>query len=573
MTGILVNLFFKIFFFTKKRFTTRVPTEWSETHKYLSGKLNYKISADCTMLSEANGWVLFIVDLASRTVIGHYQMRAKHSSDSVYELLLLVINESKFILTEIRILLVDNGTEFANGKVKDLCDEHKIKIIFTDAGKLQNQVSESVNNSIKNRMRVALNPSWRIKEDGKKQMLDPLRSFFSDKKIGLLVKKAVEAYNESPSTLYPAISKNFVQESLIGAQPCGDMVLVSKNDKSANALAIKNHVFGEIVKTVDNSYSSLTNFEKVSLQLQHATNQETKRISDKLEVLQESLDLKEKELIMRETEFQNQLFSMETEHKTKLDVAIQNFNEVQAHIKEQHDAAAAKTAAKLRYKNRKKMPIRETLSVEEFEACVKLVPKPLSYKGSRTVLTLFFLFLTGLRISQLLQITVAQFNRLIETGTVTISLIKNGDPRFVIIFTTKQRNVLKKISENYTLLLDNKVGEDFVFTSHNDFKKGLNRSNFNTETNKVLKDLSKKVGKNLLSHSFRATAITELLECQNELDIVSKVIGHKNILTTALYDRRKLTRDKIREINNSRVYTTRKTKLLDSLDIKPDDEK
>jgi site-specific recombinase XerD len=233
----------------------------------------------------------------------------------------------------------------------------------------------------------------------------------------------------------------------------------------------------------------------------------------------------------------------------------------------------AKQIAKEKYQSREKKPIRETISLEEFELAVKMVTEPISYKGCRVILALCLLYLTGLRISQLLELTVKQFQELLDTNQVYISQIKNGDERFLLAFNTKQRNFLTKYITQYEKLLESKEAKHFLFTSDQNYSISVNRSNFNTEVNVILKKLSTFVGKVILSHSFRATVITELLEGKQPIEIVQRFMGHKNIGTTLRYDRRLLTAKQIKKISSNRAFISRKTKLLTDFDETEDLDK
>lgn len=535
---------------TSKKTEVSQITPWEDTHLYISGENNHKCALDCTQIG-VNGWLLLIIDLCSRCMIGHYHIRVKHSADSVITLLNRVIMETDFILSSVNIFLLDNGTEFKNHKVQALCNKHNITLVFTDPGQFQNQVVESCNNSIKNGLRVLINENYRVKTEGKKQLLDPLRKVFSDKIIGPKIKLAIENYNAAESTLYKGVSKNTVQDAMHEKKMEPGSIILAKNNNSVNAVKIKNFVEKNIVIEINKKKSFLTQYEEQSLRLNFETFSETKRISAKLEKLTNLLNDKEVEIVLREKKYESDL-----------EKSLSILRELQETNRNKDLLEKKKLEAKENYKNRSKKPIRMIITQEEFQLLLKIIENKDAYVFSRKICAFYLLYVTGFRISQLLELKVSELKQLLESGMIVISQIKGGDKRFSVVLATTQRNFLKEANEYFDIILEGKQDGDFAFSSKVDSQKALNRCNFNSEINKDLKTLSKKVGKNILSHSFRVTTINELLENDISIDTVQKFIGHKNINTTLNYDRRRLTNEEIKKISSVRTHTTRKKKLV-----------
>lgn len=86
-----------------------------------------------------------------------------------------------------------------------------------------------------------------------------------------------------------------------------------------------------------------------------------------------------------------------------------------------------------------------------------------------------------------------------------------------------------------------------MFTAQNNITTPISRVTFDTEINNVLKDFSLKEDTHLRSHSFRASFVTDLLRT-NPLQTVAKIVGHKDIGTTAEYDRTVITLPQLTQI-------------------------
>nr|YP_009258528.1 putative phage integrase [Netrium digitus]ANI25550.1 putative phage integrase [Netrium digitus] len=79
-------------------------------------------------------------------------------------------------------------------------------------------------------------------------------------------------------------------------------------------------------------------------------------------------------------------------------------------------------------------------------------------------------------------------------------------------------------------------------------RKHLERAYFDKQLNKVLIKASQKLGKNIRTHSFRTSFITDLLNSGVELSKIKDIIGHKDIKTTNKYIRCDLREDDLMKI-------------------------
>jgi site-specific recombinase XerD len=87
------------------------------------------------------------------------------------------------------------------------------------------------------------------------------------------------------------------------------------------------------------------------------------------------------------------------------------------------------------------------------------------------------------------------------------------------------------------IICENKEEHHLLITSKYEITKPIHRVQFNKSVNTVLKLASVQLNKNILSHSFRVSVITDLIE-QQGIENTQDYIGHSNINTTKLYRRR-----------------------------------
>lgn len=221
---------------------------------------------------------------------------------------------------------------------------------------------------------------------------------------------------------------------------------------------------------------------------------------------------------------------------------------VQEEIKIQQKVRLEKEEKKNKKKQAKKLPKRDYIEFSEFQYLLTLCDSN-SMFDNRKKCAFILLYLTGLRVSNLLNFKIKHIKQLIYNGTTRVDLIKNGELQHLISLSKKSKEFIDLHHDSFHALFKYKDDEDFFFTSFSNSEKSLNRSNFNTELNTVLKKISDKFNKNIKTHSFRTTYITDLLET-TPLHFVKDIIGHKVVASTEIYYRSTLNYDKSMKILN-----------------------
>ncbi len=165
------------------------------------------------------------------------------------------------------------------------------------------------------------------------------------------------------------------------------------------------------------------------------------------------------------------------------------------------------------------------LTVEEINQLLDINPTtPILYRNKAM---LELLYATGMRISELLNLTLANYN---EDGCYVKVMGKGSKERLIPIsdITIKYLNLY--INEYRPLILKTKES-DYLFVNYTGSK--MSRQGFF----KILKErcreahIDKEISPHVLRHSFA----THLLNNGADLRVIQELLGHENISTTEIY--------------------------------------
>lgn len=158
--------------------------------------------------------------------------------------------------------------------------------------------------------------------------------------------------------------------------------------------------------------------------------------------------------------------------------------------------------------------------------------------GIRDKAMLELLYATGLRVSELINLTVKDVN--LESGFL-ICQGKGSKERLVPIGTSARESISKYCATARGQLLGDRR-TDLLFV--NCFGRKLSRQGFW----KILKEYAKRAGiqQTITPHTLRHSFATHLLENGADLRSVQAMLGHASISTTQIYTH--VTMDKIKEL-------------------------
>ena len=173
-----------------------------------------------------------------------------------------------------------------------------------------------------------------------------------------------------------------------------------------------------------------------------------------------------------------------------------------------------------------KRSIPDVLSLEDIEKLLA-APDISTFEGLRDSAMLEVLYASGVRVSELVDLTLTDLN--LEHGYITV-FGKGSKERLVPIGRTS----LKKIEDYLSLSRPNLVKEkisDYLFIT----RRG---SNFTRQGFwKIVKNYTNKVGikKSISPHTIRHSFATHLLENGADLRTIQMLLGHSDISTTQIY--------------------------------------
>lgn len=151
------------------------------------------------------------------------------------------------------------------------------------------------------------------------------------------------------------------------------------------------------------------------------------------------------------------------------------------------------------------------LSKEEVEKLIAVSPK-------KVALVIKTLFVTGLRISELLDIKFEDCTSIRDGKVYEVNVLGKGNKQNVVYISKELHD---EISDTFT----DKI---FLF--------GHDGSQYRREyVSNEIKRMGRKIGKNISAHTLRHSRAHDLMERGVSIDKVSKFLNHSSIITTASF--------------------------------------
>lgn len=484
--------------------------------QYLSSKTNHVICIAITKLGTSYGFCLAAIDLAARNIVGYCYKESPLTLPDLLDCLSTIIQQRSF-LPRIHIIHSDRESFFKNKQYFNFIDKHQIQISRGSTKKHDNQVIERTFRTLKNLLKIHLQADWKPKS--KK---DPLnQKGFSITQIDVALQKAIEIYNNKPHKALYLMTPNQMEKALF-----------HKNNQEKN----------------NNNHE--THHEKVPLLAQNDHSIEPNQIRHyKDQVIQKYAG-----------NWQQFFLDFRNENAQKLNqITAQNQNLYQQNLELQKALSFVKSEMEVMQKARlqaeqrrekrqkaKKQIMRDSISLNDFQFILNLV-KGAGFVPARKRTAFILLYCTGLRVSNLLALTINHINDLLNKNKTFVPLNKGGDPRHALALSPYGKKLLNQHLPDFSRLMADKEGTQPLFTTQAQLEKPINRSSFDNELNRVLEKASLALHKHIRTHSFRATIITELLET-TPIQVVKDIIGHRSIKTTVQYNRNKITEQQLDKV-------------------------
>lgn len=179
------------------------------------------------------------------------------------------------------------------------------------------------------------------------------------------------------------------------------------------------------------------------------------------------------------------------------------------------------------------------------------------FSRARKRVALLILYLTGMRLSSLLLMTVHDLKSLMNfadtgQGTLRVPGVNNRhELKDTIILPPTAQPLVASRRDDLSLLIASQADDQNAFRR---FYRGKyvtqRRDLFTKELNRILGVVGIKSNKRLTTHSFRIGIITSVIK-RYGIDAAQHLAGHRNVVATSAYSKRRLRdQDITRMLNN-----------------------
>lgn len=506
--------------------------------RYNAASTNYALCADVTKLGKL-GELYLIVDLASRCIVGHAYTDKQMDTALIIKTNLETFKQRNFLPPAV-IFHTDRESLFANTLYEQSMQNQNVQVSRGSSEAFQNQVVESLNRTVKSILKTIIMAKHMgctdIKEIRKTRIFQTVTSIDSTK-MERFVKQTIEVYNNKKhSKLNGGLTPNQMEEALFhknqNRHPEQKQMITQEGTIEDASMKVYQ---AQVVQQYKGDW------QRFFIEWRREQDQKLNKVIDKLDQRAALAELHEKAALQK---YQS-LYEKHMEMQKKI-----HFLHEQA--KRAQDELQTKAQRKEARSNAAKSQLRQAVDREEFNTIVRGIKAKSAYIKARRTTALYIMYLTGLRVSNLLTLNAGQLRQLLSKGHTEITLIKGGPRRHPIRLAYKGHIMLKKIEASIELAIEGKQHEQPAFTATANSVQPISEWTFERELNEILKQASVKLQKHVRTHSFRATVVSELLKSKTPLHEVQQIIGHRSIGATLAYNRNNLTVKEIDKIVNKR---------------------
>ncbi len=221
------------------------------------------------------------------------------------------------------------------------------------------------------------------------------------------------------------------------------------------------------------------------------------------------------------------------ELKRELNVIKKKYQKL-ATITEQKE----KTNRKKAYVNKKWKPKSQPMTLMIYEQLIDytLITTAYKYKNIRLRIALCILFLTGIKIKELLRLKVYHLQTLLNDYWISIDSSKEGSNNERAFLSEEGKKVRNERKRDFEFLFYRWTPDSYVFTSEFCTCRMLQRETIIKNINKVMTDISNQLSNysTITVYSFRIGDIKDLWEDSRAIELVRHSIYLQRFDTTGL---------------------------------------
>lgn len=489
---------------------------------------------------------------------------------------------------------------YTKKKIQEWSEQNNIQLSTTEALPHQNQVAEAINSAFKNYLLQSLLKmtenkfkQWRktwpdnfknIPTKNKIQNKEFRQFFFSSNfinEINLIqyCQIAIDLYNSKPNqeplkSSFSRIEEEVLNKQIITTQPLQAnpkdnlaLAIIESNHTSLNEIKVLKeliennqflspHIKKELIKASFILQEPINIVNQIQKLIQ-PNNQKTVYNTILLTFLMQLKQLqKQDEIYKLNSQLLERIKKLEDQNSSleeKNEQSLKLINELVKYKNQIQEKEQLKQFKKDKFLSRKRKPLTEPIELHHYQHLILSITEDselTEFSKKRLRVAFCCLFLTGLRIGELRQITISQIMSLLNRNYIKIDRQKRGRSNQKAFLTTAGSTIIKKrredifdILKNYGFseskninFFDKPFDTLFLFSSQKQKgRKPLTRTFFTNHLNTYIHNVFKNEDKNFTSHSFRKGYITRLWRESSDIEFVRSIIGHTHISTTSLY--------------------------------------
>ena len=194
-------------------------------------------------------------------------------------------------------------------------------------------------------------------------------------------------------------------------------------------------------------------------------------------------------------------------------------------------------------RKKKKQPLRDVIDLHDLKQILNISKQNKTTDKVQNRVGIVMLFLLGVRITELQQITWKNIKNYLNGEVLYIAPGKSKLPVKIGHYASE------KAVQIFNQLIGTEFYDKLNFVNELEKVFPCSREHLNRTINGILKAYGKLSGKNVLSHSCRISFITRISQVAG-VQHAQQLVGHQNIATTQRYNRYRLSVDLQKEVLN-----------------------